>query len=111
MTLHHDITAVSAALADAAAQAESGALVDLAGLDARVAALCAAAEALPRGEGRALLDDLQSLIAALDALSATLSRQSALTAGAETHTARQRAAVVYGRPAVPPVPAPDDAES
>ncbi|WP_431858515.1 hypothetical protein [Azospirillum sp.] len=102
MTLHHDLSAVSAALAEAAVQAESGALVDLAGLDARVGSLCAAAEALPREEGRALLPDLESLIAALNALAGTLSRQRELAQGDETHTARRRAAAVYGRPAAPP---------
>lgn len=100
--LHDDLAAVAAALAEAGAQAESGALVDLSGLDARVAELCAAAEALPREEGRALLPGLEAMIAALNALAATLSRQRELASGAETHSARQRAAAVYGRPAVPP---------
>lgn len=102
MTLHHDLTSLSAALAEAAAQAESGALVDLAGLDARVGSLCAAAETLPREEGRALLPDLETLIGALNALAGTLSRQRGLAEGDETHTARQRAAAIYGRPAAPP---------
>lgn len=100
-TLHGDLAAVAAALAEAGAQADTGALVDLSGLDARVATLCAAAEALPRDEGRALLPDLEAMIAALNALAGTLSRQSALSDGTETHTARQRAAAVYRRPATP----------
>ncbi|WP_109116461.1 hypothetical protein [Azospirillum sp. TSO22-1] len=102
MTLHHDLTSLSAVLAEAVAQAESGALVDLAGLDARVGSLCAAAAALPRDEGRALLPDLEALTGALNALAGTLARQRELAQGDETHTARQRAAAVYGRPAAPP---------
>ncbi len=100
--LHGDMAAVAAALAEAGAQADSGAMIDLSGLDARVATLCEAAEALPREQGRALLPDLEAMIAALNALAATLSRQRDLAAGTETHTARQRAAAVYGRPAAPP---------
>ena len=101
-TLHGDLAAVAAALAEAGAQADSGALIDLSGLDARVAALCTVAEALPRDEGRALLPNLEAMIAALNALAATLSRQRDLSDGAETHAARQRAAAVYGRPATHP---------
>ena len=100
-TLRDDLAAVVAALAEAGAQAESGALVDLSGLDARVAVLCTAAEALPRGEGRALLPELEAMIGALNALAATLSRQRELASGPGTHSVRQRAAAVYGRPAVP----------
>ncbi|HYG88701.1 MAG TPA: hypothetical protein VD978_20840 [Azospirillum sp.] len=96
--LHRDLSAVAAALADAGAQADAGALVELSGLDERVAALCAAVEALPREEGRALLTELESIIAALTALASTLARQRDLAAGEETHTARQRAAAVYRRP-------------
>lgn len=108
MTLPADLAAVSGALAEAAAQAESGALIDLAGLDVRVAELCAAAEALPRAEGRGLLADLEALAGRLDALAGILARQRALADGGETHGARQRAAAVYGRPAVSP--ASDDAD-
>lgn len=108
MTLPADLAAVSGALAEAAAQAESGALIDLAGLDVRVAELCAAAEALPRAEGRALLGDLEALVGGLTALTGILTRQRDLSAGTDPHAARQRAAAVYGRPAASP--ASDDAD-
>lgn len=102
-SLHGDLAAVAAALAEAGAQADTGALVDLSGLDARVATLCEAAEALPRDAGQALLPDLEAMIAALNALDATLSRQRALSDGTETHAARQRAAAVYRRPSDSPI--------
>lgn len=102
MSLHEDMAALSAVLAEAAVQADAGALVDLTGLESRVALLCAAVEALPRGEGRGLLFGLESMLDALDALAGTLSRQRDLAAGTETYTARQRAAAVYGRPASVP---------
>ncbi len=105
-TLHRDLSAVAAALADAGAQAEAGALVDLVGLEERVAALCAAVEALPGNEGQALLAELEAIIRALDGLAATLTSQRAQLDGEETHSARQRAATVYGRPAPSPIPLP-----
>lgn len=101
-SLHRDLAAVAAALDEAGAQADAGAPVDLCGLDGRVAALCGAVDGLSRDEARALLPDLEALVAALGALASTLARQRDLAAGGETHTARQRAAAVYRRPAPPP---------
>lgn len=100
-TLRHDLSAVAAALAEARAQAESGAAVDLAGLDGRVAALCAAVQDLPRAAGKGLLPDLGALLDGLDALAATLAHQREAVLNAP-HTARQRAAAAYGRGAPPP---------
>ena len=104
-------TALAGTLDDARAQAEAGILIDLAGLEDRVAHLCLAAEALPRGEARTLLGPLGDLAAALtdqknrreDAIAAALAGRD------DPHTARQRAAVAYGRTAGPAAPAlPDD---
>ncbi|HYH20902.1 MAG TPA: hypothetical protein VD995_20030 [Azospirillum sp.] len=111
--IHHELAAVAAALDEARAQAESGATIDLAGLDARVAALCGAVQALPRDAGQGLLNDLESLLGAVNALAATLAhqREAVLTA---PHTARQRAAAAYGRTppphAEPPAEPPPDEE-
>ena len=106
--LHRDIAAVAAALDEARALAEAGAPIDLSGMDARVAELCAAAQA---NTDKALLADLESLIAALDALAEALARQQETMAAAaegrpDPHTARQRAAAAYGRGA-PPATVPD----
>ncbi|PWC85826.1 hypothetical protein TSH100_14725 [Azospirillum sp. TSH100] len=109
---------MGATLDDARAQAEAGVLIDLAGLEDRVAHLCLAAEALPRGEARTLLGPLGDLVAALGPLAAALTDQqsrreeavaAALAGRDDPHTARQRAAAAYGRTAGPGAPAlPDD---
>lgn len=111
------IAAVTAVLDDARVQADSGARVDLAGLDARVAELCAAAAALPPPHARAQLPALDRMLAALDGLAGALTRQrDTLAAAAEgrhdPHTARRRAAAAYGRPipAGDPGPDPDDGQ-
>ncbi|WP_377809621.1 hypothetical protein ABNQ38_18215 [Azospirillum sp. A29] len=101
---------LGATLDDARAQAEAGVLIDLAGLEDRVAHLCLAAEALPRGEARTLLGPLGDLVAALGPLAAALTDQqkgreeviaAALAGRDDPHTARQRAAAAYGRSAGP----------
>ncbi|MBY6261593.1 hypothetical protein EI613_06565 [Azospirillum sp. 412522] len=109
--------ALGAMLHDAHREAEAGTLIDLAGLEDRVAHLCLAAEALPRGEARILLDPLGDLVAALAPLAAALTDQqarreetiaAALAGRDDPHTARQRAAAAYGRPGAPAGPAPSD---
>ncbi|PGH54047.1 hypothetical protein CRT60_29920 [Azospirillum palustre] len=109
---------LGATLDDARAQAEAGVLIDLAGLEDRVAHLCLAAEALPRGEARMLLGPLGDLVAALGPLAAALTDQqkgreeavaAALAGRDDPHTARQRAAAAYGRSAGPAGPGLADA--
>ncbi len=117
-----DIVTLAQALAEARREAETGVLIDLAGLEDRVAILCAAAESLPRSEARALLGPLGDLVAALDPLAAALksqhtTRDAALDGRDDPHTARQRAAAAYRRgpagttpPGTAPVPSPPDSE-
>lgn len=98
--IHTELAAVAAALDTARTQAESGAAIDLAGLDTRVAALCGAVQALPADDGRGLLNDLEALLDAVDALAGTLALQRDAMQAAP-HTARRRAAAAYGRVAPP----------
>lgn len=108
--LLHDIAALAAALDEARVQADSGAPLDLSGLEARAAELCAAAQRLPRVEAAPAVVHLQNLLAALDALERALAAQHAALAAAlaeaaegrpDPHTARQRAAALYRRAALP----------
>jgi hypothetical protein len=113
-TLQRDIAAVAAALDEACAQADGGALLDLTldltGLDERVGVLCTAASELPGAQAKALLPDLEALIGRLDALAVVLTRQhNSLLAAAEgrpdPHTVRRRASAAYGRASSPDTPA------
>ncbi len=111
-TLRRDIQALAAALEETRAQMEAGLSADLTGLDTRVATLCAAlsAEARDARNDAELAIILESLIPALDAIAAALTRQrETLAAAAEgrhdPHTARQRASAAYGRGTAA---APDD---
>lgn len=120
-----DATAIAAALDDARAQAEDGALIDLAGLEERVGALCATLTDADRADadradaGKALA----RLLGSLDALAATLERQRETAAAVaegrpDPHSARRAAATAYARggdagahfdpsPAPPPNPSPN----
>ena len=51
----------------------TGALVDLVAIQERVADLCAAVEAMPKDDGKSLMDDLSGLIRRLDRLSSDIS--------------------------------------
>ncbi|WP_207456832.1 hypothetical protein [Azospirillum sp. SYSU D00513] len=102
--LRRDLAAVATALEDARAQAEAGAPLDLAGLDERVGALCAAAAGLPGAQAKELLPELERLLGTLDSLAGSLDRQHALLRDAaegrpDPYTARQRATAAYGRSA------------
>jgi hypothetical protein len=66
---------IAEAVAEARRALADGAMVDVAGLDAAVSEVCAAAEALPPHERRALADGLASLAEALDQLAADIVRQ------------------------------------
>jgi hypothetical protein len=66
------IAAMDGTLALARALVEAGRRVDLAGLDADAAALCAAVMALDSGPASLLRPDLEALLRQLDGLGASL---------------------------------------
>ena len=66
--LRHEIAAVFGEVTAARRLVSTGRIVELIGLDSRVAALCAAVEALPRAEGLDLAPLLESLRSSLDQL-------------------------------------------
>ncbi|MBP2303027.1 hypothetical protein [Azospirillum picis] len=105
--------ALAQALDRARCEVEAGVPIDLAGLEDRVARLCAAAETLPRGDARTLLGPLGDLVAALDPLATALTAQhalcresiaAALAGRDDPHSARRRATAAYGGGGVPPAP-------
>lgn len=105
--LSHDLAALRAAVDEARDRAREGSPLDLAGLEAQAAALCDAVLALPRDRAEPLTAALAGVLAALDPLAQALTAQHTAVADtlaaaaqgrADPHTARQRAAAVYGRP-------------
>ncbi|MEQ8968486.1 MAG: hypothetical protein RID91_21890 [Azospirillaceae bacterium] len=82
--------------------AAAGGLVDMAGLDRRVDALCRAVVALPADDARRFETVLDDLIGRLDALAATVRAQGPAgteeTGAGDAATRRVRASLAYGRP-------------
>lgn len=121
-SLSHDLAALCAAVAEARDRARDGSPLDLAGLEVQTAALCDAVLALPRDRAEPLAAALAGVLAALDPLATALTAQYAVLAETldaaahgrpDPHTARQRAAAVYGRPGAAvsaggPAPSPSD---
>jgi hypothetical protein len=95
-----------AAIAAAERAVAEGALLDLAGFEAEIARLCAAAAELPPGERAAAGQALRRLDADLDRLAATLRQQRGRGIAADERAARGRAGLAYGR--APGVSAPKD---
>jgi len=93
-----DIEALGAALGDARVRAEGGDLVDLAGLDDRVAALCDAVGRLDGAAARALLPRLVALTEGLDALGTTLKRAHEQAARRPAAPPRRLAGAYGGAP-------------
>ncbi len=81
---------IAAAIAEARSAVAAGALVDLGGLDAAIAALCDAARQAPAAERPALAQGLAALAEALDQLAADITRQ-------REAAQRQRANDAYGQ--------------
>lgn len=100
-----DMATVAAALADlqdlldrSAALVSQGQWVDLAGLEREAKPLLDAVVALPPADARALLPDLERILAALDAVGAALQSAHGETMSAERNAARLRAAAAYRPP-------------
>ena len=78
--------------------AGQGHMLDLAGIDARVAVACQVAQALPPAEARGLVERLGHLVALLDRLAAELLHQFG-NLPKEAETPPQVAASAYGKTA------------
>jgi len=76
--------------------AGQGQMLDLTGIDARVAVACRAAQALPSSEARALVDQLGQLVAQLDRLAAELVHQFG-NLPKDAEVLPQAAAEAYGK--------------
>ena len=80
------------------ANVRGGDMVDLAGLEREVKPILDAALALPPDQARALLPQLEAVLAALDGVSSSLQEvHGDKLGGTETHATRIRAAAAYRR--------------
>ena len=76
--------------------AGQGEMLELTGLDRRVAAACAAVQALPAAEAHAITARLGQLVGLLDRLAAALAKNFGHLPG-ETEISPQDAAAAYGK--------------
>jgi hypothetical protein len=74
-----------------------GQLLELAGIDGRVAAACQAAQSLPAPQAQALVDRLGQLVGLLDRLAAELVHQFGEIGKETVDTPPQLAAEAYGK--------------
>lgn len=74
----------AASLAKAREAVAGGQDINLDDLEGRIRTLCRDVEAMPRAEARALIDDVQRLLAALDELAAAICTAGSHNPGART---------------------------
>jgi|HigsolmetaAR203D_1030402.scaffolds.fasta_scaffold04308_3 hypothetical protein len=94
--LRRDLSDVCQAVVAARRTVESGGLVDLSGLEDRIADLCGSVQRLPKTSGRALQPELLGLVDELSQLTEELGRQrDQVKSELEETNIRQAAASAY----------------
>jgi hypothetical protein len=104
--IERELEIISLAISDTRVVLQAGGVIDLAGLDDRIAAVCAGLETQPPEIARAMLPRLVILVQDLNMLSAACAKVQADTALALRQVSRNRASRAYGKPPVPPTPDP-----
>jgi hypothetical protein len=100
-----ELDRIAMEIADARVALRGGGVIDLGGLDDRIAAICAGLEAQEPESARPLLPRLLALVEDLNMLSAACARVQADTALAlEQVSTRNRASQAYGRTPLSPLP-------
>ncbi|EWY37147.1 hypothetical protein N825_21405 [Skermanella stibiiresistens SB22] len=106
--VERDLELIALAVADTRVALSGGGVIDLAGLDDRIAAICATLEGQPPEASRALLPRLLALVQDLNELSAACERARADTSlELERVSTRNRASQAYGRQPIPFPPPPE----
>jgi hypothetical protein len=95
-TLDAELDRLTGEFEAALSLAGQGEMLELTGLDARIAAACTAAQALPAAEARVITERLGRLVALLDRLAATLAKNFG-NLPREADVSPQDAAVAYGK--------------
>jgi hypothetical protein len=104
--VERELELIGLAISDTRVALQAGGVIDLAGLDGRIAVICAGLEIQPPETASAMLPKLVLLAQDLNMLSAACAKVQADTALALRQVSRNRASRAYGKPPVPPTPDP-----
>ena len=101
-----ELELIGLAISDTRVALQAGGVIDLAGLDDQVAAICAGLETQPHETARTMLPKLVLLVQGLNMLSADCAKAQADTELALRKMSGSRASQAYGKPPLSPIPGP-----
>ena len=104
--IERELELIALAISDARVALQAGGVIDLAGMDDRIAAICAGLEIQPHETSRAMLPKLVLLVQDLSMLSAACAKAQADTELALRKMSGSRASQAYGKPPLSPIPGP-----
>ncbi len=104
--IERELDMIALAIGDTRVALQGGGVIDLAGLDDRVAGICAGLETQPHEIARVLLPKLTLLVQDLNMLSAACAQVQADTEQALRRMSGSRASQAYGKPPLSPIPGP-----
>lgn len=104
--IERELDLIALAIGDTRVALQAGGVIDLAGLDDRVAGICGGLENQPHEAARALLPKLTLLVQDLNMLSAACAQVQADTEQALRRVSGSRASQAYGKPPLSPIPGP-----
>ncbi|GEO42475.1 hypothetical protein SAE02_66230 [Skermanella aerolata] len=104
--IERELDMIALAIGDTRVALQAGGVIDLAGLDDRVASICAGLEAQPHETARVLMPKLTLLVQDLTMLSTACAQVQADTELALRKVSGSRASQAYGRPPLPPISGP-----
>ena len=104
--IERELELIALAISDTRVALQAGGVIDLAGLDNQVAAICAGLETQPHETAGVLLPKLVLLVQDLNMLSAACAKAQADTELALRKVSGNRASQAYGKPPLLPIPGP-----
>ena len=104
--VERELDMIALVIGDTRVALQAGGVIDLAGLDDRVAGICAGLETQPHEIARVLLPKLTLLVQDLNMLSAACAQVRADTEQALRRMSGSRASQAYGKPSLSPIPGP-----
>jgi hypothetical protein len=104
--IEQELELIVLAISDTRVALQAGGVIDLAGLDGRIAVICAGLEIQPPETASAMLPKLVLLAQDLNMLSAACAKAQADTELALRKVSGSRASQAYGKPLLSPIPGP-----